>query len=482
MQADGLVLSVGKPMDFVRPRRADYEEFLHTPVGALRRYLDGDSRPLCAEAAAEDPTFRASLERRRCHYAGSRQDHCLPMNASALKQMTKNWDKILSTADVLRRLFAGGPVSSTGGLALGMRVAYAGACLPLFLLYRASDPMGDRQVPGFVSGLHKASIDIAGSCQLMLIESFKERPAKPPPPEEIVQAILDFVEREGLLIGQKGVCAGPPQLIRELLDAMLHGRGRRLDEGSAAVGQLGDLRPVRLYVDELVRIWVGRHLVVAYNGRLMDRLEERLRAAGAGAWRAAELDARIREHRARESHPALVSKVIARQEQALRSLDAAQYGSLLRAIELAAGGLARPAQREPAQREPARALLEHAGADPGSAEQIPALARLRRVLESGVSGRTPDLVLGALLAAARMEQLALRFFASTEPNIRAALGLSGASRPLSSEDLSAVFGPSPRQHLAASVGIESSVQADRIEFRVPGGVVAFQQTYKEMRA
>jgi hypothetical protein len=208
------------------PQRVDYEEFLYTPVGALRRYVDRDSRPLCGEAVVNDPAFRATVEQRCCHYAGSRHNHPLPMNASALRQMTKNWDEILVTANALRALFTTAPAALSDSLALGMRVAYAGVCMPLFLLYRATDPMSDGQVPGFVSGLHKASIDIATSIQLMLVESFKDDGGvQTLQSDGIVQSILDFVERRGLLVGQKGVCAGPPQLIRELLEVMVHGRG-----------------------------------------------------------------------------------------------------------------------------------------------------------------------------------------------------------------------------------------------------------------
>jgi len=52
-----------------------------------------------------------------------------------------------------------------------------------------------------------------------------------------------------------------------------------------------------------------------------------------------------------------------------------------------------------------------------------------------------------MVAAGRMEELALRFFAATESGIRAALGLGGSSRALSDEDLASVFGPSARRHL-----------------------------------
>jgi hypothetical protein len=390
-------------------RRPDYGEFLHTPVGTLRSYVDADSRPLCGEAAVDDPVFRASLEQRRCRYAGSRQDHPLPMNASALKQMTKNWDRILATAAALRRLCAaGGGASVDEELAQGMRVACAGVFLPLYLLYRGREPMANGEVPGFVSGLHKASIDIATSIQLMLVEGFASSAAAAPHGGGAVRRIEDFVESEGLLVGHKGVCAGPPQLIHELLEAMLHGRGRHLDQGAAALEALGDLGGVRAYADELLRIWIGKYVVVAYNGRLMDALEARL---APGAFRAADFDARVREHRMRAGLPALISKVIARQERSLRALEQGQFARLLRALEPGVPS----------------ALFAHAAADWRDGAREP--------------------VERAMVAAARMEELALRFFAATETGIRAALGLGGSPRALSDEDMASVFGPSARLYL-----------------------------------
>jgi hypothetical protein len=446
------------------PQRADYEEFLRTPVGALRAYVDRDARPLCGEAIVDDPAFRATIDHRRCHYAGSRHGHALPMNASALKQMTKNWDEILAVANTLRILFAGGPVPVAEGLASAMRVAYGGVCLPLFLLYRAAAPWGDAQVPGFVSGLHKASIDIATSTQLMLVEGFNAAGPESPPSDGVVQDIVDFVEREGILVGQKGVCAGPPQLIRELLEAMVHGRGRRLTGASDAVEELGDLTRAAPYVDELIKIWIAKHLVIAHNGRLMDTLEARANALGAGGLSAADVDAGIREHRARESHPVLVSNVIARQEQASRSLDAGQYGRLLCAVEAAAASLAW------VDREPANRLLEHARAGSASEERAQAFPKVRRIADDRLDSGIADLAVAALLDAVKMEQLALRYFASTEANIRNALGLSGISRPLSTDDLTAVFGMTPSDYLGVLLGIESSVDAGYIVLRGPRGV------------
>lgn len=440
------------------PRRVDYEEFLHSPVGALRRYTDRDARPLCGEAVVNDPAFRATLEQRRCHYAGSRHDHPLPMNLSALKQMTRNWDAILATASALRAMLAG-PGSAAGGLVLGMRVAYAGVCLPLYLLYRADDAMGDGRVPGFVSGLHKASIDIATSIQLLLLESFHGDDGPAPWSHGGIQDLLDFVEREGLLVGQRGVCAGPPHLIRELLEVMLDGRGGRRHENRTAVAELGDLGGLRAYVDELTAIWVGKHVVGACNARLLDALDDRARAAGLDSWRVREVDAQIREHRTRESHPVLVSNVVARQERAIRSLDGARFHRLLQAIGEAAGSLAGPGGRRCA-----RDLLDHAGRQSAASPPVTSPE-----LEPLLDGRVPDFVLAALLDAARMEQLALRFFASTEPNLRAALGTAEAARTLSSRDLAAVFGVLPREHIGAAIGAASSVDAQSISFRAAGG-------------
>jgi len=447
-----------------RPQRGDYEEFLHTPVGALRRYVDRDSRPLCGEAIIDDPAFRKSLEQRACHYAGSRRDHPLPMNVSALRQMTHNWNEILATANALRALFTARQAATPDSLALGMRVAYGGMCLPLFLLYRATDPMSDGQVPGFVSSLHKASIDIATSTQLMLAESFKQGGPEAALMAEVVPGILDFVEREGLLVGQKGVCAGPPQLIRELLEVMVHGRGRRLGEPSTALDELGDLTGALPYVDELIKIWIGKHLVIAHNARLMDALEERARAIGATGVQAADVDARIREHRARESHPVLLSNVIARQDRVLRSLDFPQYERLLRAVETGASFL------EWTDRAPANRLLQHARAGIAGEDSAETLEKVRWIAGDGLDERLMDFAVCALLNAVRMEQLALRFFASTETNIKAALGLTGAPKALSTQDLTAVFGMTPRQYLGALLGVGSSVDAGHIVLRASRGV------------
>ena len=142
-----------------------------------------------------------------------------------------------------------------------------------------------------------------------------------------------------------------------------------------------------------------------------------------------------------------------------------QFGRLLQTVEAAAAFLAWPAHRESASR-----LLEHTRANPGSGEQAAAVARVRCITDD----RIADFALAALLDAAKMEQLALRFFTSTEANIRTALGLSGTPRPFSPLDLTGVFGVMPKEYLGASLGIESSVGTDRIAIRTSRGMVVLQ--------
>jgi hypothetical protein len=438
-----------------RAARSAYEELLLSPVGALARYRDADGRPLCGEAIVSDPDFRSQLELRRCPYPGSRRHHALPMNVSALKQMTRSWPLLLGTAQLVARAL--GPTGGAPTTARLMRAASAAVSLPLFLLYRDAGPMGDGQVPGFVSGLHKASIDVATGAQLMLIDD-------PLGPLER-GALLQFVEQHGLFIGEAGVCAGPPLMIEELV-RVLSGEEAAPERGCQdAAAALGDLRGLPAYVDAILALTVARQLIGAHLRRGAAALRERCAAMAADQPGSRKRFEQLCEVLARHPVPTRPSEVIRRQDRLLEDLPAEKYEQLLDALAEGRAALT-PSPAE----EPGSELLAHLREAPP-----PDVADVMRVV--ALAGRRAEpfavALAEAIVDAARLERRALSFYTSIEAAIRRALGQPCAAGALTSEQLASVFGPSPARYVGQLVAISVAIGDGHIAYSsAPRGLAA----------
>jgi hypothetical protein len=418
--------------------RAAYEELLLSPVGALSRYRDADGRPLCGEAIVSDPEFRSRLELRRCPYPGSRRHHALPMNASALKQMTRSWPLLLGTAELLRRAL--GTTAGAPTTARLMRAASAAVCLPLYLLHRAARPMGDGEVPGFVSGLHKASIDIATGAQLMLIDD-------PRAPFERGR-LLEFVERHGLFIGAVGVCAGPPLMVEEL-SRVLAGDGEAPAQGiEGAAAALGDLGGLAAYADAIVELTLARQMIGAHLRRGTAALRARC-AAIAAAHSDTRAFERLCDVLDRHPVPTRPSEVIQRQDRTLEELPVEKHRALIDALAEARTALT----PSPARASGAELLAHLRGAPP------PDPAEVGQVVQLAGPGAEPFAIAlaEAIVDAARLERRARSFYTSIEVAIRGALGQEGGADALTSEQLASVFGPSPARYLGQLVAISVSI-------------------------
>lgn len=427
--------------------RAPHEELLRSPVGALVPYRDADGRPLCGEALIDDPEFRAGLELRRCPYAGSRRHHPLPMNVSALRQMTRAWDDLLATAHLLWRSF-GTREAELHALPSAwplMRTAHAAMCLPLYLLFRADAPMGDGEVPGFVSGLHKAAIDLTTAAQLQLL---LERAGQP-----WGGTVHELVEAQGLFVGAKGVCAGPPHLVDELERALRGDHAPPAEALARVEAALGDLRGLACYVDGLLELAAVRHLVTATWRRRLDDLRALGQQAAGEAALAARLLAAIDAH----PIPSRPSEIIQRQERTLHAMPAPAFDELRVALERGLGHLLPVETKAPgttlvqaARPQPpgdrARSLLAQAQVAPGP-------------LALAIAAVTDEL--------ARLASHLLAFADGLEAALRRALGYppGALAPPLSPEALDSALGVTPARYLGALLGLDLSISATEVSFR-----------------
>src|SRR6185436_8610997 len=148
-----------------------------------------------------------------------------------------------------------------------MRVGYAAAWLPLYLIHRAHHPLLSGEIPAFVSGLHKSTIDVASTVQLMAFEALCQGHADRLTGTIRGEAISDYAETHGFFIGGQGVCAGPPAMIQAMVSVLV-------GEDPAPTGRVdledvvGDPERCFEFLDGLVAIVLAKHAFTIEARRL----------------------------------------------------------------------------------------------------------------------------------------------------------------------------------------------------------------------
>jgi hypothetical protein len=186
---------------------------------SLHGVLDEDRRTLGEHRAPSGLAGTAPTELRSCPYPGSRHEHRLPMNLSALRQATRNWDELLTGLAALRDWCGGGPSPST--LAEVWRLTAAAAALPAYLLHR---PREGRVLDGATAALYKACLGLKFLIEQRVVqEALAGRGV-----DASADCLAEFSESSGWLVGRQEVCAAPPGLIRDVLDVAVQGLTSRV--------------------------------------------------------------------------------------------------------------------------------------------------------------------------------------------------------------------------------------------------------------
>jgi len=176
-------------------------------------HRDDEDRPL-REGRTPDEYLRPDdIEYKPCPYAGSRKDHALPMNVSALRQMSAHWDDILGAMVMLRD----GYRRIRGILELDLmdawRVSQLGSALPWWFI------LGKRETaPAYAAALAKAMQGVGLWAQADFVKMQTETWR---PPAITATSILSRTEENGTLIAETEVCAGPEKMLLRFFEAMV---------------------------------------------------------------------------------------------------------------------------------------------------------------------------------------------------------------------------------------------------------------------
>jgi hypothetical protein len=182
----------------------------------VHEYLDEVGRPV-GEGRSE--AFQTvETEMRRCPYAGVRQNHVKPMNATALQRMPP-WPDVLTMLSWLSQRYSsthGREVATSDDLA---QVTGAGIFLADFLALRRDNPLESGNLPVLISGIYKVCL---GFQLAYLVEGFSEHGQPVILPD--AKGFYSYVEKNELLIGESEVCSGSAAMIMQAYEAIVKRR------------------------------------------------------------------------------------------------------------------------------------------------------------------------------------------------------------------------------------------------------------------
>jgi hypothetical protein len=180
-------------------------------------------------------------QRRTCAYPGSRYQDELPMNVTALKNMTKRWAELLSLTEQLRqavtaRMPPRDPKSLTAG-ELYFHVICQLACAA-YVMVRGVDPVPNGQLDGGLAAVFR----LIDGVRLVNNDILRDTPGVHGCNTPVsAKSIAEWAERYSVYRGTWGVCAGPPGLIDEYLQVLFGETAAPIQAEPNAAERLGDL-------------------------------------------------------------------------------------------------------------------------------------------------------------------------------------------------------------------------------------------------
>lgn len=207
----------------VNTERSLLFEFIYVEASNI---LDEKERPLGESRASDDVKSRTSFEKKQCPYRDSRHQHVKPMNVSPLKLMTRCWVDILDEVSFIRELYLKKFDRSEVCLDDIWFLSGIGLYYPYFQMYKKEGRINSGEISIVVSSFYKVAIGMFqqffGMFSLVIQDGKTIVDHKTD-----TEDIYGYVDDNGFLIGAAEVCAGPINLIKQIVDEMLGTNGPR---------------------------------------------------------------------------------------------------------------------------------------------------------------------------------------------------------------------------------------------------------------
>jgi hypothetical protein len=192
-------------------------------------------------------------EWRACPHAGSRYQHELPMNVSALKSMRAHWKQMMVALLRVREVYLQKFPHARHGWTVGDLHCLSALVLsiPSYLMLRTQDRVENGQLHPVLSSMYRVTDGVRMVMHHMLFSEDLE-PTLPLHAPMTSTELYAYAERNNIFISDHGVCAGPRAMIEEFLRVIMDGQAIE-DAASVVLAEpveaaLGDIGKVLEYV------------------------------------------------------------------------------------------------------------------------------------------------------------------------------------------------------------------------------------------
>ncbi|MCU0685458.1 MAG: hypothetical protein MUF34_24995 [Polyangiaceae bacterium] len=241
--------------------------------------LDADGRQVGENNVTPRSLFLdLPTQRRLCNYPGSRYQHELPMNVTAMKHMSRRWPELLSLTEqfraaVINRMPLRDPKAPTAGELHVVAVCMLASAA--YVMVRGVDPVPNGQLDGGLAAMFRLVDGVRLVTNDLVRAMVGGRGCATP---VTARSIMEYAERNAVFRGDHGVCAGPPALVEEYFRVLLGEEAAPIQAEPSVAVRLGDLEAAIDYGLFGQRV----EAVVRFFGASQGLLHERLRVAFAG--------------------------------------------------------------------------------------------------------------------------------------------------------------------------------------------------------
>lgn len=157
-----------------------------------------------------------------CLYSGTRYRSDRPMNVTALGAMRAHWPQMMAALRRIRAAFLQRFPHVSRGWTVGDIERFTSLVLavPTYQLLRPVNPVANGSLHPALSSLFRVTDGVRMTMHQMLFVPLGEPTLSPDTPMD-ADTILDYAERNYSFHSETGVCAGPRQMVAELLSVLL---------------------------------------------------------------------------------------------------------------------------------------------------------------------------------------------------------------------------------------------------------------------
>ena len=230
-----------------------YLEMIVPVFRVVHTSVDQDGRQV-GEANVFPTSLRvdAPTEWRTCPYSGTRYLHERPMNVTAMKAMRMNWDQMMKCLLEVRsayiKLF---PIkNNTWTVAEVERLAVMALSVPTYMMMRQKSAVKNGDLHPVLSNMFRVVDGLRMTVHQMLFVPSVEANLLPNTNITVAE-IYAFAERNYSFHSPHGVCAGPQNMIEEMMNVLINGVSKTSYESvqldDAVLEAMAEIKPAFEY-------------------------------------------------------------------------------------------------------------------------------------------------------------------------------------------------------------------------------------------